>query len=162
MKVADGLVVRCEYDLRVAGGEVLESSSKTGPIEYTHGTGKMLAALEKELVGMEAGEERKGVIKKVAFGSAAPTLAVPRTLFPKDAKLEVGAMFEAKDPEGRPLRLEIRTVTGDQISARAVHPLEGLDLEYRVKVLSVRTAPPPVPVKSSVELAADDLEIVEE
>ena len=158
MKVAKGLMVRCEYDLRVAGGEVVESSSNTGPIVYKHGSGKMLAALEKQLEGMTAGEEKSGKIPADAIASpdSAPTLAVPRSLFPADAKIEVGSLFEAKDPQGRPLTLEVRSDDGDQVTARAVHPLAGKDLEFRIKVLSVRDAPPPVP-PAPTELAADDL-----
>jgi FKBP-type peptidyl-prolyl cis-trans isomerase 2 len=148
MKVTTGLMVRCEYDLSVAGGEVIESSSKTGPIVYKHGDGKMLPALEERLEGMEVGEERSGTIPASAVASlaeSAPALAVPRSNFPADAKLEVGSMFEAKDAEGRPIRLEIRAVDGDQVTARAVHPLAGKELAFRVKVLSLQAAPPPVP-----------------
>ena len=158
MKVGKGLMVRCEYDLRVAGGDVLESSSKTGPIVYKHGSGKMLPALEERLEGMEAGEEKSGLIPADAIMAAdkSPTLAVPRSLFPAEAKVEVGSLFEAKDPQGRPLKLEVQAIEGDQITARAVHPLAGKDLEFRVKVLSDRDAPPPVP-EAPPELAADDL-----
>jgi FKBP-type peptidyl-prolyl cis-trans isomerase 2 len=158
MKVGKGLMVRCEYDLKIAGGDVLESSSKTGPIVYKHGSGKMLPALEERLEGMGAGEEKSGVIPAdaIATEDQSPTLAVPRSLFPADAKVEVGSLFEAKDPQGRPLKLEVRAVDGDQITARAVHPLAGKDLEFRVKILSVREAPPPVPSRPP-ELAPDDL-----
>jgi FKBP-type peptidyl-prolyl cis-trans isomerase 2 len=158
MKVEKGRMVRCEYDLRVEGGEVLESSSKTGPIVYKHGSGKLLPALEEQLEGMEAGDEKSGVIAADAIASAdaSPTLTVPRSLFPADAKLEVGSLFEAKDPQGRPLKLEVRSASGDQVTARAVHALAGKSLSYRVKILSVREAPPAVPSKAQ-ELAPDDL-----
>lgn len=158
MKVGSGLMVRCEYELRVAGGEVLESSSKTGPIVYKHGSGKMLPALEERLEGMSAGEEKTGVLSAddIAKASPNPTLAVPRSLFPADAKLAVGSVFEAKDPHGRPLKLEVRAIDGDQVTARAVHPLAGKTLDFRVKVLSVRAPPPPVP-GAPAELGADDL-----
>lgn len=158
MKVAKGLMVSCEYDLKIKGGEVLESSSKTGPIVYKHGSGKMLPALEKQLEGLEAGEEKSGTIAgdEIAPPEALPTLAVPRSHFPADAKVEVGAFFEAKDPQGHPLKLEIRSIDGDQVMARAVHPLAGKDLEFRVKILHVREAPPPVP-PSPAALADDDL-----
>lgn len=161
MKVEKGLLVQCEYDLSVAGGDVLESSKKTGPIEFVQGAGKMLAALEEKLAGMEVGEERKGKLPASAIPSA-PPVAIPKSLFPKDAKLEVGAKFEAKDPKGRPLQLEVSKIEDDQVTARAIHPLEGKELEFRVKVLAVRKPPPPVPTKpppprKEVELEADDL-----
>jgi FKBP-type peptidyl-prolyl cis-trans isomerase 2 len=164
MKVAKDRFVRCEYELRVAGGEVLESSSKSGPIEYKHGTGKMLPALEKQLEGMEVGQEKKGIISAVdAFGTedSAPALAVPRSLFPKEATLQVGALFEAKDPHGKPLKLKIASIDGDNVTARAVHPLAGKDLEFRVKVLALRDPPPPVPSRPPPEEVKED-DLVEE
>ncbi|WP_205633904.1 FKBP-type peptidyl-prolyl cis-trans isomerase [Labilithrix luteola] len=160
MKIEKGSLVQCEYELRVVGGEVLESSSKTGPISYVHGRGKMLAALEERLVGMSVGEERKGKLSGSSLSTGVPDVAVPRSLFPKDAPVAVGSRFEAKDPKGRPLQLEVKKVDKDTVTARAIHPLEGKELEYRVKVLSVRK-PPPVPASSAAVLDADDLEIVE-
>lgn len=156
MKVAEGLMVRCEYDLRVAGGEVIESSSRTGPIVYKHGGGKLLPALEAKLDGMGVGDERSGVLTAAEVAAAGPTLSVPRAHFPEGAAVEVGQVFEAKDPQGRPLRLEVEAVDGDAVRARAVHPLAGKDLEYRVKVLEVREPPPPVP-RAPAALESEDL-----
>jgi FKBP-type peptidyl-prolyl cis-trans isomerase SlyD len=156
MKVAKGLLVRCEYELRVAGGEVLESSEKTGPIVYVQGAGKMLPALESRLDGMDEGEEKRGDISAAEITGDVPDLTVPRSLFPAAAKLEVGARFEAKDPQGRPLQLEVRAIDGDTVSARPIHPLAGKDLAFRIKVLSVRKPPPPVPAKPA-ELDEGDL-----
>jgi FKBP-type peptidyl-prolyl cis-trans isomerase 2 len=160
MKVSDGAWVRCDYELKVKGGEVLETSAKTGPIVYTHGAGKMLPALEAELVGLQAGDEKSGEIPAAKLNFDGPVLTIPRALFPKELKLEVGAQFEARDPQGRPLKLELQTIEGDPIKARARHPLEGLDLAYRVKILAVRKAPPAPPAKreeAPAELSADDL-----
>jgi hypothetical protein len=128
------------------------------PAKDTAALTKMLPALEKHLEGLSAGEEKSGTIAgdEIAPADELPTLAVPRSHFPADAKIEVGAFFEAKDPHGHPLKLEIRSVDGDQVMARAVHPLAGKDLEFRVKILQVREAPPPVPPRPAA-LAEDDL-----
>ncbi len=151
MKVRAGQVVRIDCELKIKGGEVIESSAKTGPVEYTHGAGQMLAGLEKQLDGMAAGDERSGVIPATeAFGTpeTQPTMKLPRSSFPPDAKMEVGQRFEAKGPTGTPVTLDIRSIDGDAITARVVHPLAGKDVEFRVKVVSVR---PPVPKSKPVE-----------
>lgn len=158
MKIEKGSLVQCEYELRVVGGEVLETSSKTGPISYVHGRGKMLAALEERLLGMSVGEERSGKLSGSSLSSGVPDVAVPRSLFPKDSTIAVGNRFEAKDPKGRPLQLEVKKIDKETVTARAIHPLDGKELEYRVKVLSVRK-PPPVPAAAAV-LDGDDLEVV--
>jgi FKBP-type peptidyl-prolyl cis-trans isomerase 2 len=148
MSVGSGQIVRIECELRVSGGDVIESSSKSGPIEYKHGSGQLLEALEKHIAGMNVGDEKKGVIlAKEAFGAPNPAMEqkLSRKAFPADAKMEVGTRFEAKIANGTPVILEVLTVEGDDIKAKVVHPLADKDLEYTVKVLSVRPPPPPVP-----------------
>jgi FKBP-type peptidyl-prolyl cis-trans isomerase SlyD len=160
MKIAAGLSVQIEYELSVKGGDVIESSAKSGPLRYVHGQGKMLPGLESRLVGLQPGDEKKGEIPaKEAFGSedSLPIKEMPRGDFPKDAKLEPGSVFEAKSPTGEPLLLKIISAAKDKVKARLLHPLVGRDIVFRVKVLGVSdpTRPPPPP--GTLELDADDL-----
>ena len=46
MRVTAGHIVRIDCELRVSGGDIIESSKKTGPVEYKQGGGQMLAALD--------------------------------------------------------------------------------------------------------------------
>jgi FKBP-type peptidyl-prolyl cis-trans isomerase SlyD len=169
MKIGPGLAVEIEYELRVKGGDVVESSARTGPLRYVHGDGKMLAGLESRLTGLGPGEERRGDIPAPeAFGTeeSAPTAVMPRSAFPKDAKLEPGARFQGKDPaSGGPVQLKIVSVDGAGSAATAkvklLHPLLGRDLEFRVKVLSVRdpriaAVPPPPPGVVELDLQPDE------
>lgn len=151
MKVAKGLDVRLEYELRIKGGEVIETSAHRGPLTYRHGEGKMLAGLEKRLEGLGPGAEKKGVIPAgEAFGdeSSLPTTELPRSSFPKDAQLAAGHLFAAKAPDGAPIAMKILSINEQTVTVRLLHPLAGKDLEFRVKVLGVTapgTAPPPPP-----------------
>jgi FKBP-type peptidyl-prolyl cis-trans isomerase SlyD len=160
MKVAAGLAVQIEYELRVKGGAILESSAKSGPLRYVHGRGRMLPGLEKQLDGLSAGDERKGTIPAAeAFGTedSMPLKELSRRDFPDKAKLEAGAIFEAKSPTGEPVRLKLVSVTGSTVKARLLHPLVGVDIEFRAKVLSVtRSTPPPPP--GVEELDADEIQ----
>lgn len=160
MKVAQGNVVRIDCELRVKGGDVIESSKKSGPVEYKHGTGQMLKGLEARLEGLGVGDEKDGVISaSEAFGTEEdqPKMAIPRTNFPKDSKIAKGDRFEAKGPNGTPITLEVLSVDEKEVIARAVHPLAGKDIEFKVKVLSVRPPPPPVPKGQVVE----DIELMD-
>jgi FKBP-type peptidyl-prolyl cis-trans isomerase SlyD len=159
MKISAGLSVQIEYELRVKGGAVVESSSRSGPLRYVHGQGKMLPGLERRLEGLAPGEERTGVIPAAeAFGSedSMPTKEMSRKDFPDGVKLEVGSVFEAKSPTGAPLRLKLVSVEAKVVKARLLHPLVGVDLEFRAKVLSV-TDPLPPPPPGVVELDADEI-----
>jgi len=160
MKIAAGLAVQIEYELSVKGGDVIESSARSGPLRYVQGQGKMLPGLESRLVGLAPGDEKRGEIPaREAFGSedTLPLKEMPRRDFPKDAKLEVGSVFEAKSPKGEPLRLKIVSATSERVTARLLHPLVGRDLVFRVKVLSVTDPSRPPPAPGVVELDAEDL-----
>lgn len=165
MKVGPGRAVEIEYELKVKGGEVIESSDKTGRLRYVHGDGRMLAGLEKRLEGLGPGDEQKGVLPaKEAFGTeeSLPVKEMPRSAFPKDAKLEAGTVFEAKDPaSGSPVRFKMLSVGGDLVRVRLLHPLVGREIEYRVRIIAVRdpsqkNVPPPPP--GVVELDADEIQ----
>src|ERR1041384_2880358 len=70
MKIGRGMAAELEYELKIKGGAVLESSARTGPLRYVHGDGKMLPGLEKRLEGLEPGDERRGEIPaREAFGT---------------------------------------------------------------------------------------------
>lgn len=157
MEIQSGRIVRIECELKVSGGDVIESSKKSGPVEYKHGSGQLLAALEQKLEGMKIGEEKQGTIPaKDAFG-AAPTIEqkLSKKAFPADAKLDVGTRFEAK-MNGSAVFLEVVKTDGDDIRAKVIHPLADKDLEFHVKVLAVRPPPPPVP-PAPESIAGDDL-----
>jgi len=164
MKIGPGRTVELEYELKVKAGEVIESSARSGPLRYVHGDGKMLPGLEKRLEGLSPGDERQGEVPaREAFGTedSLPVTEMARSVFPKGAQLDPGAIFEAKDPtSGAPVRFKILSVDGAAAKVRLLHPLVGRDIEFRVKVLAVRDAsapgnrPPPVP--GMVELDPDE------
>ena len=158
MKVSSGCSVRIDVELKVKGGEVIESSAKSGPVEYRHGSGQMLKGLEKQLEGLEAGAEKSGVLKpEEAFGTEAsqPTMKLPRAEFPKDAKVAKGERFEAKGPTGTPMVLRVIDVDDKVITAQVVHPLAGKEIEFKAKIVSVK---PPLPPKPAIEEIEPDAE----
>jgi FKBP-type peptidyl-prolyl cis-trans isomerase SlyD len=163
MKVSKGQTIRLEYELKVKGGAVIESSQKGGPITYVHGEGKMLPALEARLDGMGIGEEKRGVIPaKEAFGTedTLPIKELPRREFPAGEKLEAGRVFQAKGPTGQPVAFKIVSEGKDAVKVRFLHPLVGKDIEFSVKVLMIddpknkkreAVAPPPPPADALTE-----------
>jgi|SRR4051812_16404460 FKBP-type peptidyl-prolyl cis-trans isomerase SlyD len=161
MRIAAGLSVQIDYELKVKGGDVIESSSKSGPLRYVHGQGKMLPGLERQLEGLSPGDEKRGEIPaREAFGTedAMPVKEMSRREFPAGTKLEPGSAFEAKSPTGAPLVLKVVAVAGDKITARMLPPLVGRDLEFRVKVLAVDDPHRPPPPPGVVELDLDEIQ----
>ena len=154
-------IVTLEYELRIAGGDLLESSEKRGPLRFVAGNGQLLPALEQRIDKLGPDQEESGVLKAAeAFGdlSQLPVKAIPRKEFPASAKLEPGLSFEAKAATGEMIRFVIVEANKDTVQVRYLHPLHDKDIAYRVKVLSVEDAarPPALPP------SALDLEVIEE
>ena len=154
-------IVTLEYELRIAGGELLESSAQRGPLRFVSGTGQLLPALEKRVDNLGLDQEESGVLKAAeAFGdlSQLPVKDIPRSEFPASEKLEPGRSFEAHAANGQMIRFVIVESGKDTVKVRYLHPLHDKDIAYRVKVLSIEDArrPPALPADTL------DVEIVEE
>jgi FKBP-type peptidyl-prolyl cis-trans isomerase SlyD len=163
VKIAKGMAVRIHVTLTAPDGTVIESSDRSGPVDYIHGQGAMLPGLEKVLEGLGAGDARDGTIPaKDAFGTeeSLPTKAMPRAEFPKDAKLEAGMAFQAKGPHGEPVTFKVVKVGDKEVTVRFLHPLSGKDIKFAVKVIGVKdpaVARPPAPPAEALELTPDEL-----
>lgn len=164
MKIGTGLSVRIEYELKVKGGAVIESSQQGGPLQYLQGAGKMLPGLEKRLEGLSPGEQRSGVIPAAeAFGTeeSLPIKEMARQEFPSGLTPKTGLVFQAKGPHGEDVSFKVIEATPAKVAVRLLHPLVGRDLEFKVKVLSVTDPrhPPPAPPlpPGVVELELDEI-----
>jgi FKBP-type peptidyl-prolyl cis-trans isomerase SlyD len=145
VKIEKGRRVTVKVDLSVVGGQQLEKTQ----VEYIHGAGTMLAGLEAELLGLEKGAKREGVLKAAdAFGNPAmhPVKTIKRSEFPADAELKVGAQFAAKGANNMDVVLKIERIMGDELEVRMIHPLADKDIKYAVEVVQVSDPrPPPMP-----------------
>jgi FKBP-type peptidyl-prolyl cis-trans isomerase SlyD len=143
MKIEKGKRVKMEYELLLMNGELIESSSKRGPIEYIHGEGMMLPGLEKQIEGLGPQQKKEGIIKaEEAYGTAQtlPHIQLSPKDFPSGEPIEIGKCFEAKDKDGHTVQFTVVAVGDGRITARLDHPLAGKDIRYRVKILEVNDA----------------------
>jgi FKBP-type peptidyl-prolyl cis-trans isomerase 2 len=168
LKITAGSIVRIDYEIRVKGGDVIESSAKTGPVQYVQGKGDLLPALEKRLLGLSTGESLEGEIpskEAIPPEESLPTRVIPRSEFPSKGPLDVGALFEAQTAAGGKIDLRIVAIDEKTVTARLLPPLVGKDLQFKVKVIRiedpashlvsvVKKPPPPLPGKA-VELDVD-------
>jgi len=169
MKIAAGSIVRIEYEIRVKGGDVIESSTKSGPVQYVQGEGKLLPALERRLEGLTAGQTLEGDIPaaEAVPEDKLPTRAIPRAEFPSAGPIEVGSTFEAHTAAGGVVSLRIVAVDEKHVTARLLPPLAGKDLAFKVRVMRiedpvskfvsvVHKPPPPLPAEAlKIELEPD-------
>jgi FKBP-type peptidyl-prolyl cis-trans isomerase SlyD len=142
MKINRDTVAAIEYTLTNADGVVLDSSKGLPPLEYIHGAGNIIPGLERELEGLEAGDEKQvKVAAKDGYGEHNPGLVVvvPRDRFPTEDAVEVGMKFHAQMSDGLRV-MRITAIDSDNVTMDGNDDLAGVDLFFDVKVISVRAA----------------------
>jgi FKBP-type peptidyl-prolyl cis-trans isomerase SlyD len=143
MVIGEKKVVKLDYTLKNAAGEVLDTSDGQEPLSYIHGAHQIVPGLERELVGLSAGDSRDVVVPpEDAYGQPDPQgiFGVPRAAFPPGATLEVGESFLGEDDEGGAVPVRVIEVREDMIIVDANHPLAGQTLYFHVDVREVRDA----------------------
>ena len=143
MLIADQHVIAIDYTLTNEAGEVLDSSEGSEPLVYLHGAGNIIAGLENALTGKAVGDELEVSVEPAdAYGEYSAELItnISREMFEGVDQLEVGMQFHASAPDGGMQIVTIRDIEGDQVTIDGNHPLAGQQLNFKVKVASVRAA----------------------
>ena len=142
MRIQSGRVVRMHYTLRDEDGATIETSRGRDPLAYLHGTGQLIAGLEKALDGSEAGLQTAVTVgPKDAYGEKDPAAVIraAREDFPPEIELAPGVEVQAETPDG-PITFTVVSVDEKEAVLDANHPLAGKTLTFDVEVLEVRPA----------------------
>ncbi len=143
MLIADQHVVAIDYTLTNEAGEVIDSSAGSEPLVYLHGAGNIVPGLENALAGKTVDDELEvSVEPEDAYGeySAELITTIGRDMFEGVDTLEVGMQFHASAPDGGMQIVTIRDIDGEEVTIDGNHPLAGQQLNFKVKVVSVRAA----------------------
>jgi len=142
MQATNEKVVSIDYTLKDDDGTVLDTSEGRGPLAYLHGASNIIPGLERELEGMEAGEEFEVTVPaEDAYGERNPELVqtIERSQFPEGSDPQVGQQFQAQTPAGS-RTVTVVEVEGDSVTIDANHPLAGKPLNFKGQVVDVRDA----------------------
>ena len=143
MDVAAGRVVTLEYTVRLASGELVDSTGGCGPLSILCGAGQLFPPLEARLTGMRAGETGElRIPADEAWGERRPGLVrtLPRDRLPPDLALEVGHEYLLRTDDGRTLRFRVRDLGEGTVEADFNPPGAGEELHATVTVVAVRAA----------------------
>lgn len=144
MRVEHGNVVLMEYLVRLGTGQVVETTGGKGPIEYLHGSGQILPALERALEGLREGEQAAfSIPAEDAYGARKDDniVSLPKSLFPGDVELKPGVSLLARASGGQSYPITVREVKDDEwVVVDLNHPLAGERLFFEVSVRGVRPA----------------------
>jgi FKBP-type peptidyl-prolyl cis-trans isomerase 2 len=152
MKIEEGALVRLDYQVFDASGELFESSEEGGPVETILGSGELPLGIENALAGLDVGAELNLTLTgDDAFGEVDPSRieTVPRAEFPEADNFTVGEsvelVFEAEEGESEdevpdePITALIIEINPDAVVLDFNHPLAGQEVRVAVKVLACET-----------------------
>jgi len=138
--ITEGSKVSLEYTLNVEGGEVVDSNSGDDPLVYTQGNNEIIPALEEELSGLAAGDEKEVTLPPdEAYGPVDPNAfqEVPLDQIPEEAR-EEGQLLIMQDQQGHRQQIRVSEIRDDTAVLDLNHPLAGKTLHFDVKVLDVQ------------------------
>lgn len=137
--VTDNVLVSLEYTLTV-DGEVVDTTTGGKPIQFVHGQGQVIPALERELTGMMIGQSKDIFIPAdEGYGEYDPTMVadVPREQFPEGFVFVLGGQLRIQDTNGHNFNATIRGIGPDKIELDMNHPLAGKDLLFQTRVVDL-------------------------
>jgi len=136
-------VVGIEYELTEAGkSEVLDSNKGGAPLEFIIGKGQLIPGLEKQLVGMSAGESADILVKaEEAYGlrDDEAVQELPKEQF-EGIELEKGMSLYGQGQNGETIQVNVVDFDDNTVTVDFNHPLAGKDLMFNVTVVSERDA----------------------
>ena len=138
MKITKHAVVAIHYTLKDNSGKVLDSSMGHEPLYYLHGEGNLIPGMEEGLEGQEKGKKLQLIITpEKGYGVRDEKLIqkLPRSAFGGE-KVEKGMQFQANNGG----TVTVTAVSLDQVTVDANHPLAGVELNFAVEVVEVRSA----------------------
>jgi len=140
--ITEGSKVSLEYTLAIDSGETVDTNTgdDQDPLVYTQGNNEIIPALEEELSGMAAGDEKKVTLEpEQAYGPVNPEAfqEVPLEQIPEDAR-EKGQLLIMQDQQGNKQQIRISEIRDETALLDLNHPLAGKTLHFDVKVLDVQ------------------------
>lgn len=138
-----GDTVRVHYTGRLEDGTQFDSSEGRDPLQFQVGGGQIIPGLEKQIEGMNEGDKATVTVPAdEAYGprDERQVQTVPRSAFPADLDLKMGASLQATTPEGRQIPLTVVGMSDDDVTVDANHPLAGHDLIFDVELIEIVAA----------------------
>ena len=147
--VKDGAVVSLQYTLSGEDGKTIESNKGKEALKYTQGQKQIIPGLEKALVGMKVGEEKRVKVKpEDGYGTVNDKAfqEFPKEKLPAEG-LKVGAVLVARGPEEQSVPVRVHQIKEKTVVMDMNHPMAGKTLVFDVKILDVQASATPQPPK---------------
>ena len=136
----NGDTVKVHYTGKLQNGTVFDTSTGSGPLEFTLGQGQTIPGFEQAVIGMQVGESKTVTIPvDQAYGPYYDdmVLEVERDELPEDLEPEVGMQLQMNQGDGGIMIVTITEVSEATIKIDANHPLAGQDLTFDIELVEI-------------------------
>ena len=135
-----GDTVKIHYTGTLEDGTEFDSSAGREPLEFSLGSGQVIAGFDTAVDGMAVGDSKTVTIQPAeAYGDRHDQLVqeVPKSALPDDMKPEVGMQLQSQSPDGQVMNLVIAEVAEESITVDANHPLAGQALTFALELVEI-------------------------
>lgn len=142
-KAKPGDRVTVSYIGTLDNGRIFDQTEGGQPLTFTIGAEEIFPALEREVVGMQAGEVKNILVKAAdAYGPRLEEnhLSLPRSNFPAARELRVGEKLQLDFADGAARVVRVREVSDEAVILDANHDLAGCDLTFALRLDKIESA----------------------
>lgn len=135
-----GDVVKVHYKGSLNDGSVFDSSEGRDPLEFTVGSGQVIAGFDDAVTGMSINETRTVKIPaENAYGTYQDDMrvTVKKTDFPPGVEPAVGHMLQIRSADGQSFRVQVLSMTDTEVVLDGNHPLAGKDLTFDITLVEI-------------------------
>jgi len=132
--------VKVHYTGTLEDGTQFDSSRGVEPLQFTLGSGQVIAGFDEAITGMAPGEKKNVTIPAHrAYGQRNEDMVInaPRNQIPADITPEVGQQLQLAGPNNQPIVVKITEVTEEHVRLDANPPLAGRDLTFELELLEI-------------------------
>ncbi|MEO0443495.1 MAG: FKBP-type peptidyl-prolyl cis-trans isomerase [Pseudomonadota bacterium] len=140
LPISEGTQVTLHFSLKLANGEVVDSTFDREPAQFIVGDGNLLEGFEKAMFGLTAGERKQFTINpEDGFGQPNPNniQSFNRDQFDQSIELKEGLMLSFADAQNTELPGVIIAIGDGLVTIDFNHPLAGKAIEFEVEIIAV-------------------------
>ncbi|MDR0866290.1 MAG: FKBP-type peptidyl-prolyl cis-trans isomerase [Candidatus Symbiothrix sp.] len=148
MEITDGKIVSLTYDLTVGENgekELMERATEAYPLKFMYGMGMMLEDFEKNIAGLETGDNFSFTLTpEQGYGEydEQKVVELPKSIFEVDGKFDEERISEGEtlpmmDANGNRLMGSVLEIKKEVVVMDFNHPLAGETLHFDGQVIDV-------------------------
>ncbi len=135
-----GDCVKVHYTGTLEDGSTFDSSRGVEPLEFTLGSGQVIAGFDAAVVGMVPGDKKNVLVpaeKAYGLRHEEMVINVPHSQFPAHIVPEIGQQIQLSGPHNQPILVRVVGMDAETVQLDANPPLAGRDLSFDLELISI-------------------------